>query len=124
MSRTISDACNIGPRERRKRRLLGFVAVTAGVATAFALVVTGAPRWSRAIIFFPIWIGGLGLMQARDKICIALAARGVRNMDAGEEKIEDEHLNEQLRQKARHINRRALITAIAITILALAFPKS
>jgi hypothetical protein len=124
MSANVSEACNIGPRERRKRRLLGFVALTAGVAAAFVLVVYDAPRWSRAIIFFPIWIGGLGLMQAREKTCIALAARGVRNMDAGEESIADESLAEQLRQKARHINRRALITAIAITILALAFPKS
>lgn len=124
MSANTSDACNIGLRERRKRRLLGYVALTVGVATAFVLVVYSAPRWSRAIIFFPIWIGGLGLMQARDKICIALAARGVRNMDAGEEKVEDEHLIEQLRQKARAINRRALITAIAITILALAFPRN
>jgi Trk-type K+ transport system membrane component len=124
MSTNTSDACNIGPRERRKRRLLGFVSLTVGVATAFVLVVYEAPRWSRAIIFFPIWIGGLGLMQARDKTCIALAARGVRNMDAGEEKVEDENLTEQLRAKARSINRRALITAIAITILALAFPRN
>ncbi len=124
MSTNTSEACNIGPRERRKRRLLGFVSLTVGVATAFVLVVTNAPRWPRAIIFFPIWIGGLGLMQAREKICIALAASGRRNMDAGEEKVEDENLIEQLRKKARAINRRALITAIAITILAVAFPRN
>ncbi|MBV9209623.1 MAG: hypothetical protein JOZ52_03285 [Acidobacteria bacterium] len=119
-----SDVCNIGARERRKRRLLGFVCLAVGVATAFVLVVYNAPRWSRAVIFFPIWIGGLGLMQARDRVCIALAARGMRNMDAGEEPLEDKNLAEQLRRKARVINRRALVTAIAITILALAFPRS
>jgi hypothetical protein len=63
----ISDAINIGPRERRKRMLLGVVALTVGVAVAFVLVVYGAPRWSRAVVFFPIWIAGLGLMQAREK---------------------------------------------------------
>ena len=52
----------------------------------------------------------------------SLAARGVRNMDAGEERIADEGLAGQLRLKARSINRRALITAILITLLALAFP--
>lgn len=124
MSTSDLEVCNIGTRERRKRRLLGFVCLTVGVATAFVLVVYNAPRWSRAIIFFPIWIGGLGLMQARDKICISLAARGVRNMDAGEEKLNDKNLIEQLRRKARQLNRRALITAVAITILALAFPRS
>jgi hypothetical protein len=122
MNSKLSEAFNIGPRERRKRRLLGIVALTVGVGLAFVLIVMDAPRWSRAIIFFPLWMAGLGLMQAREKTCIALAARGMRNMDAGEEKIGDEELIEQLRVKARRINRRALITAVGVTLVALAFP--
>jgi hypothetical protein len=62
-----SEAINIGPRERRKRRMLGIVAFTVGVALAFLLVTTPSPRLLRLIIFFPIWIGGLGLLQAREK---------------------------------------------------------
>jgi cytochrome c-type biogenesis protein CcmE len=62
-----SDAVNIGPNERRKRRMMGVIALTAGVGTAFMLVVSGAPRWSRLIIFLPIWLAGLGLIQAREK---------------------------------------------------------
>lgn len=118
----LSDAINIGPREQRKRRLLGLVALTVGVAAAFVLVVYGAPRWSRAVIFFPIWIAGLGLMQAREKTCIALAARGTCDMDAGEVSMSDAKLIGQLRDKARRINRRAIITALAITVMALVFP--
>ena len=117
-----SEAINIGPREQRKRRLLGVVALTVGVSAAFVLVIMQAPRWSRAIVFFPIWIAGLGLMQAREKTCIALAASGKCNMDTGEKKLDDENLIEQLRDKAKRINRRALVTAAAITILALLFP--
>jgi hypothetical protein len=117
-----SEAINIGPREQRKRRLLGVVALTVGVATAFVLVVYGAPRLSRAVIFFPIWIAGLGLLQAREKTCIALAARGSCNMDDGEESLGDANLIQQLRDKARALNRRATITALAATVLALAFP--
>ena len=116
------DAVNIGPREQRKRRLLGVVALTVGVATAFVLFVYGAPRVSRAVIFFPIWIAGLGLLQAREKTCIALAARGTCNMDDGEVRLDDANLIEQLRVKARALNRRATITALAATVLALAFP--
>ncbi|HEY0006277.1 MAG TPA: hypothetical protein VGB17_15965 [Pyrinomonadaceae bacterium] len=118
----ISEAANIGPREQSKRRLLGIVALTVGVAVAFVLVVLDAPRWSRLVVFFPIWIAGLGLMQAREKTCIALAARGKCNMDAGEESLDDESLKEQLRHTARRINRRALVTAAAITLLTLVFP--
>jgi hypothetical protein len=51
-----------------------------------------------------------------------MAARGTRNMDAGEEKIEDEGKVKQLRATSRRIHRRALITAVIVTLVALAFP--
>jgi hypothetical protein len=61
------EEANIGPRERRKRRLLGIVSLTTGVGVAFVLVVFGAPRWWRLVVFFPLWVAGLGLLQAREK---------------------------------------------------------
>ncbi len=67
MSVTLSDADNIGPREQRKRRLLGVVALSVGVGIAFLLIVLDAPRPLRIIIFFPVWLAGLGLLQAREK---------------------------------------------------------
>lgn len=45
-------------------------------------------------------------------------------MDAGEESVEDEDLKARLRDKAQRINRRALVTAAAITILTLLFPTT
>ena len=51
-----------------------------------------------------------------------MAARGTRNMDAGEESIDDETMVLKLRGVARRIHRRALATALAITLLALIFP--
>ncbi|MDQ5838085.1 MAG: hypothetical protein M3379_15015 [Acidobacteriota bacterium] len=67
MSARDEEAVNIGPRERRKRRVLGIVALTVGVSVAFVLVVAGAPRLFRLVVFFPIWMAGLGLLQAREK---------------------------------------------------------
>jgi hypothetical protein len=122
MNSTPSSPFNIGPREQRKRRLLGIVSLTVGVGAAFVLVVYGAPRWSRLVVFFPVWMAGLGLLQARDKTCIALAARGTCNMDSGEVSLKDEDSIEQLRAIARRINRRAFYTAAFITLVALAFP--
>lgn len=61
------EAINIGERERRKRRVMGFVALASGVGLAFLMVVYDAPRWSRLVIFFPVWLAGLGLFQAREK---------------------------------------------------------
>ena len=115
-------AVNIGPRERRKRRVMGIAGLAAGALLAFALVALSAPRFSRLFIFFPIWIAALGLLQTREQTCIALAARGTRNMDDGEEAIEDDRLVKELRVVARRINRRALLTAAIVTLVALAFP--
>ncbi len=44
-------------------------------------------------------------------------------MDAGEEKIEDQKTIEGLRAKAKRINRRALITAVVITLVVFIFPS-
>ena len=62
-----SEAINIGPREQVKRRVMGLVALTVGVGTAFMLVANGSPRPLRLIVFFPFWIAGLGLLQTREK---------------------------------------------------------
>lgn len=64
---TNEDSANIGPRERRKRRLMGIVSLTVAVGFAFVLVVFDAARWWRLIVFFPLWLAGLGLLQAREK---------------------------------------------------------
>jgi hypothetical protein len=114
---------NIGPGESRKRRVMGVAALAAGAGLAFALVAWGAPWWTRAVVFFPVWIAALGLLQARERTCVALAARGVCNMDDGEAPIEDESAARELREKARRINRRAMLLAAIVTLVALAFPS-
>lgn len=45
---------------------MGIVALTTGVGFAFLMVVFNAPWWIRLIVFFPIWIAGLGLLQAKE----------------------------------------------------------
>jgi hypothetical protein len=122
MDAAATEVANIGPRERRKRRLLGIVSLTVAVGFAFVLVSFGAPRWSRLVVFFPLWLAGLGLLQARAQTCIALAARGVCNMDAGEETVTDGAIAARLRDKAAAVHRRALLVAAAITFVVLLFP--
>jgi len=62
-----NEVRNIGEKERTKRRVLGIVALVVGVGLAFVLVVIDAPRAWRIVIFVPIWLAGLGLLQAREK---------------------------------------------------------
>ena len=67
MDAAVTEVANIGPRERRKRRLLGIVSLTVAVGVACVLGACGAPRWSRLAVFFPLWMAGLGFLQAREK---------------------------------------------------------
>lgn len=62
-----ASVTNIGPREIRKRRLMGIVALGIGAGLAFVLIVFEAPRLMRLVVFFPVWMAGLGLFQAREK---------------------------------------------------------
>jgi hypothetical protein len=102
---------------------MGAAALAAGAGLAFVLVAWDAPRWSRAAVFLPVWIAALGLLQAREQTCVALAARGVCNMDSGETPLEDPRAEAELRDKARRITRRATLIAFLVTLVALAFPS-
>ncbi len=53
---------------------------------------------------------------------MALAARGSRNMDDGDEKIEDESLVKQLRDQAQKVQREAIIFTIVVEVLILLIP--
>ena len=58
---------NLGPKETRKRLVMGVVMLAAGVGIAVALSVGGSDRWRRLVVFFPFWMAGLGLYQAKEK---------------------------------------------------------
>jgi hypothetical protein len=61
------EAVNIGPREQMKRRAMGIVFLIVGAGLAFLMIAYDAPRLFRAAVFFPLWMAGLGLFQAREK---------------------------------------------------------
>lgn len=58
---------NIGPGERRKRLLMGITMLAVGVGITATLMFTGVSQGWRVGLFFPFWMGALGLFQAREK---------------------------------------------------------
>ncbi|MGE3490136.1 MAG: hypothetical protein AB7N29_09030 [Vicinamibacterales bacterium] len=58
---------NIGSRQIRLRRLMGLASAAAAALLGFVLVGYEASRWWRLLIFLPLWMAGLGLLQAREK---------------------------------------------------------
>ena len=58
---------NIGPREERKRLVIGIAALAAGLVIGAGLMVIGVDRWWRLGLFFPFWLGALGIFQALEQ---------------------------------------------------------
>jgi hypothetical protein len=80
---------NIGPRERRRRSLLAAILAAAAIAGAVTLFASGAPRSWRLAIALPAWAAVLCYLEARSHTCVLLAARGLRNLDLGNERVDD-----------------------------------
>ena len=62
-----TEVANIGPKEIRKRRVMGFVMLALGIGIAVVCARTGIGRGWYAILFLPFWMGTLGISQARKK---------------------------------------------------------
>jgi hypothetical protein len=111
---------NIGPRQRRRRLIGGAGLLALGAIAAALLLGFGAQRAWRILVLLPVWGGALGLLQVREKTCVALAARGVRNMDGGDETIDDPVVLAQMRRQARRVHTRAALLAVVVTAVVVA----
>ena len=111
------DICfpNIGPRQRRIRLIAGVTLTALAVFAAVLLLTSPAPRPWRAAVFPLVMFASVCLLQVQAKTCIALAARGERNLDAGSERIADERELMASRATARRIVTRSLLIALLIT---------
>ncbi|HVQ14598.1 MAG TPA: hypothetical protein VMS40_13445 [Vicinamibacterales bacterium] len=81
---------------------------------AAGLILVGLPRGWRLITIVPAWIAALGFFQVRENTCVALAARGLRNMDTGDERITDPIELHRVRQQSRSVHIQAALLALAV----------
>jgi hypothetical protein len=117
----MSEICaNIGPNERRRRLVGGFVFLLVTACVAGCLILFDAPRPWRLLVFLPAWATAIGFFQVSGKTCVALAARGLKNMDTGDEAITDPRELEQVRSQSRAVHIRSVLVAlVAAAALAL-----
>ena len=62
-----AELANIGPKETRKRLLMGVAMLAMGVVLAVIFTHVGVSRGWYAALFLPFWMGTLGISQARKK---------------------------------------------------------
>jgi len=118
------DDCipNIGPAERRKRVRMGIGMGVVSAGVAVAVLGLGAPRAARLLLLLPFWVTGITLFQVREKTCVRLAARDLRNLDSGDEPVTDASARAQIRRQARRVYVEAFLVAAALTALVAAAP--
>ncbi len=62
-----AELANIGPKEARKRLLMGVAMLALGAVLAIVFAHAGVSRGWYSLLFLPFWIGTLALSQARKK---------------------------------------------------------
>ncbi len=62
-----TELINIGPREIRKRLVIGVIMLAIGVVLAVIFSYSGVSRAWYAALLLPFWMGTLCLSQARKK---------------------------------------------------------
>ena len=62
-----ADRANIGPKEARKRLLMGVAMLAIGIVVAVIFTHAGVSRGWYSVLFLPFWMGTLAVSQARKK---------------------------------------------------------
>jgi hypothetical protein len=62
-----AELANIGPKEARKRMLMGVAMLSIGVVLAVIFTHAGVSRGWYSVLFLPFWMGTLPISQARKK---------------------------------------------------------
>ena len=120
---TTATVCpNIGPRERQRRLVGAFFFLSIAVCVGVCLIAFHAPRPWRLLVFLPVWASAIGFFQVQAKTCVALAARGLKNMDTGDEAITHPNELKAVRAQSRSVHIRSILTAVVVAALLALLP--
>ena len=116
--------CNIGPAEIARRRRAGHTGLVIAIGLFAALVVVGAPDWTRFLVAIPAIVSASGYIQAHVKFCAGFGSTGVFNF--GElgptERVASDDDRARDRARAFQIGLASFAIGIAVGLLAVALP--
>ena len=108
---------NIDTAGRKRRTVTGVVVLGTTLAVHFALVRGNDRLWTLAE-FPTLLFGWLCLVQALDRTCVVLAARGTQETDAGTVPVADAAVAAALRRRAAMVWVKADVAAmISVALL-------
>lgn len=112
-----SALVNIGIGGAWRRTATGVVLFGVTAVVLFALNAQDAPRFSRLILFVPLFGAMLGLFQARERVCVVLGLKGAKKLGPKEERVSDPMLALALRRASRKILLFSAVFAAVVTLL-------
>lgn len=106
--------CNINPKEIAYRRRFAYIFGVSGAIMLAFLVWIKAPGLLGIVMFFPIWLGAISELQARNHFCVTYAAAGKYNASDKyadiAEVTEAQHVKDKVR--ASKMNKQAFMIGI------------
>ena len=76
----IPGTCNLGRAEVRNRQIAALIGFIVSLILAVGLIASSAPRASGLILFAPLMVFAIGLIQSRRKFCLAYGFAGTFNL--------------------------------------------
>ncbi len=107
---------NIGPDGIRIRAFVGVLFIVFAMGLTALLTVGEAPIALRMVVFVPVLISTLSLLQAATGVCVLHAMRGVYSTQMDTEPVEDDHRRRFLVRRSRHVQLLALGSALLLTL--------
>ena len=117
--------CNIGPAERRKRQLGGWLGLGVTIAALVLFVVFRVPDPWRILIALPVGLGANGFLQSAMHFCVGFSMRGLYNMGdklGAEEDVMSAEMRRADRRKGLQIIGYSMLIAAAVVMLAVLLP--
>jgi hypothetical protein len=75
----IPGVCNIGPAERRARRMAGWIGLVTTIALWTIFILARTPQIWRLFVFLPASMAATGFLQSALHFCAGFGMKGVFN---------------------------------------------
>jgi hypothetical protein len=98
--------------------MLGAAMLIGAAVVAMVLAQAGFPRAVRVGLAVPLTFGFMGVFQAQDGTCVALAGQRMVDMDEGPTPLTDTYALAVIARQARGVWVKSLVAALLATVLA------
>ncbi len=123
-SQYVPGVCNIGPAEIARRRMFGHLGALVSVVVLAALIVSGAPHWTRLVLLLPAGGSASGYLQAWFHFCAGFGSRGVFNFGplGIVQSVVDPQARARDRARSTQIGLMSLAVGVIVAVLAVLLP--